>query len=173
MVKFDKKITLFLVKALLLYLLWYVLYDLWLVKVGWLDQFLINSIIVSSEFLLNLFDYAIFIYNQVIGIDGSHGVYIGTPCDGVDIMALFVGFIILFKGKWKDKVWFSILGVLIIHFVNILRVFALILLAFYHPDKLDFNHKYTFTILMYLLVFFGWVIWVNRIVLPNSKKNEV
>lgn len=170
MFKLDKKIIFFFIKALLLYLLWYVLYDLWLVKVGWLDHFLINSIISISEILLNLFNYPIFIYDQVIGIDGSHGVYIGTPCDGADIMALFVGFIILFKGKIKDKIWFSMVGVLIIHIVNVLRVFVLILLAFYHPDTLDFNHKYTFTILMYLLVFFGWVIWVNKLVLPNNKK---
>lgn len=177
MFKLDKKIVYFLFKALLLYIVWYGLYDLWLAKVGWLDRFFIDSIISSSELLLNIFNYPIFIYDQVIGIDGSHGVYIGAPCNGVDVMALFLGFIILFKGKFTDKLWYSALGLLVIHIANVLRVFILILLAFYYPDKLDFNHKYTFTILMYLLVFMGWVIWVNKILLPKSKNkgnsNEV
>ncbi len=158
----NKQITIFLLKAIALYAAWFVVYDLWLMKVGWLDGFLIDSIVKGSRLILEVLGYQIFEYNQTIGIDGSHGVFVGIPCDGVELMALFAGFIILFKGKVLNKLWFTSLGVLLIHLINVLRVVALILLAYYSPSAIEFNHKYTFTILLYVIVFFGWMIWVRK-----------
>lgn len=162
MIKEQKQIIYFFLKALLLYVLWYFIYDLWLYKVGWLDNLIIDNLISLSEKILKTIGYLVFVNAHDIGIDGSHGVHVGSPCNGIDLMALFIGFIILFKGRWKDKVWFGLLGLLIIHILNLLRVVALIILAKEHPESLDFNHKYTFTIILYGLIFLGWVLWVKK-----------
>lgn len=160
--KSVKFIYLFIAKAIAAYLLWFFIYEQWLLKVGWLDNFVIDNLIYFAELLLQLFSLDYFTYGHSIGVDGSHGVYVGVPCNGLDLIALFAGFIIIFKGSWKNKLWYIPLGIIIIHLLNVLRVFALILIENYNPELLEFNHKYTFTILLYVLVFFGWVVWVKK-----------
>jgi len=166
----KKYIILFFIKALLCYIVWFFVYDQWLVKVCWLDNLIIDNLVDVSKKILLLFHYPIFHYQHSLGIDGSHGVYIGIPCDAVELMALFASFIIIFEGKWIHKLWFIALGVVVIHLLNVVRVVALILMENYNPAILEFNHKYTFTILMYLVVFFGWVIWVKKF--SNTKKHK-
>ncbi len=160
--KSSKFVYIFLLKALSLYLIWFFIYEQWLLKVGWLDNIVINNLIYISELLLKIFNYPYFVYEHSIGIDGSHGVFVGVPCNGLDLIALFVGFILIFKGEWKQKIWFIPLGILIIHLLNAFRVFLLILIAKSNPEWLEFNHKYTFTIILYLFVFLGWMIWVKK-----------
>ena len=162
-----KFIYLFIAKAIAVYLLWFFIYEQWLLKVGWLDNLVIDNLIYFAELLLQLFSWEYFTYGHSIGVDGSHGVYVGVPCNGLDLIALFAGFIIIFKGSWKNKLWYIPLGILIIHLLNVLRVFALILIENYNPELLEFNHKYTFTILLYVLVFFGWVVWVKKYSIPK------
>ena len=163
----KKFIYIFIAKAFIAYLIWFVVYEQWLTKVGRLDNFIIDGLISLSAILLELFNYPYFIYDHVVGIDGSHGVFIGVPCNGLDLLALFAGFIIVFKGNWKNKIWYIPLGMMVIYFLNVLRIFALILIENSHPEALEFNHKYTFTIFLYVIVFLGWLIWVKKF--SNSK----
>jgi len=158
----QKQIVYFFLKALLLYVLWYFVYDLWLYKVGWLDNLIIDNLILLSDKALNVLGYITFVNVHDIGIDGSHGVHIGSPCNGIDLMALFVGFILLYRGNWKVKIIFSVIGLGIIHMLNLIRVVSLIIVAKNYPTYLDFNHKYTFTIILYSLIFLGWVLWVKK-----------
>lgn len=158
----SKQIIMFILKAIGLYLVWLLVYEQWLFKVGLIDQIIIDNIIFLSVSFLNLIGYHTFEYAQTFGIDGSHGVFIGTPCDGLDLFMLFAGFIIIFKGKWLNKLLFITFGVITLHLINVLRVIALAVMAKVSPEILDFNHKYTFTILMYFIVFLGWVLWVRK-----------
>lgn len=158
----NKQLIYFFAKAGVLFLAWYFIYEQWLFKVGWLDKVIIDNLVFLSEKILTFFGSIVYVYQHDIGLDGGHGVHIGAPCNGIDLMALFAGFIILFNGKWKDKLWFIGVGIIIIHFLNLLRVIALIIIAKHAPEQLDFNHKYTFTILLYVCIFLGWVIWVNN-----------
>ena len=160
--KQDKFISLFIIKAIALYLLWYILYDNWLVKDGLLDKFLIDHLVSSTKLVLNFIGYETFTYSDAVGVDGTHGVLIGVPCNGLDLFALFAGFVMIFPGKIKYKLFYIPLGILFIHAINILRLVALALVVVYYPDNLQFNHKYTFTIIVYLVVFMMWVIWVKK-----------
>lgn len=162
MEKQRRMIIIFFIKAIALYLIWYFLYENWLMKVGWVDDIVIDNLVFLNNKILILLGYTTYVYEHTMGIDGSHGVYIGAPCDGIDLMALFAGFVIIFSGKVSNKLWFIPLGVVIIHLLNLLRVLALTLVAHYSPQYLDFNHKYTFTLLLYSVVFLGWVIWVKK-----------
>lgn len=168
--KSNRFITLFISKALVLYLLWYFIYEQWLAKVGWLDNFIINHLVATTLYLLKFLGYTTFVYEHTFGIDGSNGVFIGTPCNGLELMALFVGFVLIFSGSWKNKLWFIPLGIVIIHLMNIVRLLILTIIAKIAPETLDFNHKYTFTVLLYVLVFLGWVIWVNKFALKTNKQ---
>ena len=150
-----------------LYLFLYIIYQFVVKKYTFYDQKFIGSIIHSVNFFLENIGYTTFTVlqdrdYQVIGIDGSNGVWIGSNCNAITLFSLFSVFIIAYPGKIKTKLWFIPLGILAIHLLNIFRVIALVLIAFYYPKYLNFNHTYTFTFLVYSFIFLLWMIWVNN-----------
>lgn len=149
------------------YLFWFFLYELYIKPETLLDEKVISNIVYFSSRILSWFSHETYssiddLNMQMIGIDGAHPVWIGGPCDGVSIMAIFTLFIACFPANHISKLWFIPLGVLIIHFLNILRVCALASISFYAPEYLEFNHTYTFTIIIYGCVFSMWMFWVNK-----------
>ncbi len=166
----DKLLLSFILKAIALYLLWYFIYDYLLLRNGFMDKFLIQHLVKSTAFVLGLFGYAVYIYADAVGIDGTHGVLIGAPCNGMELFALFAGFIIIFPGKFKYKLFFIPLGILAIHLLNIIRLVALAMVVLYKPESLEFNHKYTFTVFVYAFIFIFWMIWVNKFAGKTIKK---
>jgi exosortase family protein XrtF len=101
-------------------------------------------------------------HQTVLCIAGETMVGVGNPCNGLELFALFAGFIICFPGKFKAKLWFIPLGMIIIHFANVIRTFALALIQLKAPQYLEFNHHYTFTVIVYSIIFLLWMWWVNR-----------
>ena len=166
----------FLIFSSLSYLGLYLIYQFGIKKYTVIDQAFIALIINSSDAFLKLFGYDTFKVlsdtdYQVIGIDGSDGVWIGSSCNAVTLFCLFAVFIAAYPGQQKKKIWFLPLGILLIHILNIFRVVALALIAFYNPKVLDFNHTYTFTFIIYGFIFLLWMVWVNKYSsLPNDAK---
>ena len=173
----------FLLKGLGIYILWYVVYDLWLHPAGKIDLVVIKSLERWSYFILELFGYVTLEESHVenirtIGIDGTHGLWIGDPCNGLTLFALFVGFVLAYPGPWKKKLWFIPLGIAAIHLINVLRIVGLSMIIYYFPDPavLDFNHTYTFTMLVYGFVFSLWYLWATKLsglgTLNSSSKTD-
>lgn len=159
----------FLIKGLGLYILWYVVYEVWLHPQGTVDLWVIKSLEQWSYFILDGLGFVTLEASHVenirtIGIDGTHGLWIGDPCNGLTLFALFGGFVLAYPGPWRHKLWFIPAGLLAIHVINVLRIVSLSIIIFYFPDPavLDFNHTYTFTILIYSFVFFLWYVWASK-----------
>lgn len=157
----------FLLLSSVVYLLLYFIYEFVIKKYTFIDQAFIRIIINSAEPLLHLMGYNTFkvLGNdqfQSIGIDGSNGVWVGAACNAVTLFFLFAVYVLAYPGHQKSKLWFVPLGILSIHILNILRITALALIAFYKPDLLDFNHTYTFTFIVYGYIFFLWMLWTNK-----------
>ncbi len=157
----------FVIKASLLYGLCYVSYEFILKKVTRGDQLFIREIINLCSWILQQMGYKTFASKevndfQVFGIDGSSGVWIGGPCNGITLMFLFAIFVIAYPGNLKNKLWYIPLGIFIVHFINIVRIIALAIIAYYDYTYLDFNHTYTFTFIAYSVVFGLWMLWVNK-----------
>ena len=160
--KSNKFIIFFLLKAVALYAIWYVTYDLWLKKVGYLDHLIVDNIVFFTANILAAFNYMIYVDGQTVGIYGAAAnVFVGTGCNGLEMITLFSGFVLIFEGSWKHKIWFIPLGIIILYFLNIMRVLALIFIGKYSLSSLEFNHHYTFTFIMYGITFIGWLIWVK------------
>ena len=168
----------FVVVGAALYLGWYVLYEFYLRPDSRIDEWVIHQIVLGTEWVLSTLGYDLTMYERSefmnhVGILNSPGVTVGAPCDGIILFALFACFIIAFPGPIKHKLWFAPLGIASIHFINVLRVAALAIIVDVNPDWLDFNHDYTFTIIVYAFVFMLWYIWVQRFSpLKDSKQNE-
>lgn len=148
------------------YLTWFLLYELLLHPWGKLDTLVINNSIYFSNAFLHLFGYETFISGsetvRTLGIDGTHGLWIGDPCNGIELFSLFTCFILAYPGKWKNKAWFIPAGILLIHFMNIVRITALCIIVLKSPEWLDFNHTYVFQVIMYLVMFMLWITWVRK-----------
>ena len=157
----------FLIKAMFLYLACFLIHEHIIKKHTQLDQQFIRFIINGCVAFLGAFGYKTFESKevddfQVFGIDGSNGVWIGGPCNGLTLIFLFAVFVIAYPGPIKQKLWFIPLGALIIHLSNSIRIISLSLIALYNPKSLEFNHTYTFTFIVYGIVFSLWMQWVNK-----------
>jgi len=157
-----------------LYFVLYLLYQFVVKKYTYYDQQFIGQIIHSADLVLHFFGYQTFksiqaIDFQVVGVDGSNGVWIGSNCNAIKLFGLFSVFIVAYPGSIKNKLWFIPLGIILIHFLNILRVAALAIIAKSFPQYLDFNHTYTFTLIVYGFIFLLWMIWVNRFSTQQAK----
>jgi exosortase family protein XrtF len=161
MQKINPILLLFL-KALALYLVWYLVYELFLAKDGTLDTFLNQTIITSSVELLKLLGYTSYANQHIVCIDTRNMVSVGAPCNGLVLYALFTGFLLVMPGKLKDKLWFSVVGMSLLYMVNVLRVVALALNMWYSPQTFDFNHRYVYQLLVYVIIFLLWKTWVKR-----------
>lgn len=165
----------FLLKASLLYLLLFLIHQFLIKRETHYDQRFITLILESADLVLRLLGYKTFKVlqdrdMQVLGIDGSNGVWVGSNCNAISLFSLFSVFILAYPGPWKHKLWYIPAGILAIHLINILRVVALAIIAKWDYTWLDFNHTYTFTILVYGFIFGLWMLWVNRFSLVHGKE---
>lgn len=161
----------FLIILLALYIGWTILYDFWISPKGIIDMAVIDFTIYISKHILESFGYVVFTgIDRVIGVDGTGGLWIGDNCDGIALFALFAGFIIAFPGSWKKKLIFIPVGILLIELMNITRVVVLAMLDTVSRTWTEFNHTYTFTILIYACIFLLWMRWVNKYGKSNTTK---
>ena len=121
-----------------------------------------------SSFFLKLLGYDVILsfpangcMAQILFDQGGY-VCIGTGCSGLELFLVFTAFIFLLGGRWKDKAWFILMGCAIVLFLNIVRIIALSVVYYHTPQYLQFNHKYTFVLIIYAAIFYLWIIWLRR-----------
>jgi exosortase family protein XrtF len=162
----EKKLIRFLGLFLGLYLVWRLLYQYIIHPWGWLDTLVINDSSLWSLWLLDMLGFETFQSTRetirTIGIAGTHGLWIGDPCNGLSLFALFSLFILAYPGSWKHKLWYIPVGITLIHAMNIFRITALCIITQKAPDALEFNHTYLFQIIMYGFIFLLWYIWIKK-----------
>jgi exosortase family protein XrtF len=161
----------FLFNVLVFYILWYLVYELWLHPGDIVDLWVVRETMNTARHILDILGYTTFGSDvRLIGIDGTPGLWMGDNCDSIELCAIFTGFIIAFPGMWKHKLWYIPIGCVLITLINVLRIVTLAIIQLHYSRKwLDFNHTYTFTILVYGFIFFLWLFWVNKI----AKKGNI
>jgi exosortase family protein XrtF len=107
-----------------------------------------------------------------IFMNGEKTSYINEGCNAIAIMIIFVAFIIAFSSTWKKTLLFSAFGCLVIHGMNLLRIFLLNYSFRYHPQYGKAAHDYLFPAFIYGTIVLLWMIWVKGIVLQKQKPNE-
>jgi len=158
----------FLVLAALTYAVWAWLYHGYINPYANLDIYIIENLIDLSGGAMEQMGYTLIPEappdqeERTVGIDGTVGLWIGDPCNGVNLFALFIIFMIWYPGPIKDKLWFIPFGLLTMHLLNVVRIIALSILVTYDYKYLDFNHTYTFTILVNGYMFLLWLWWAKR-----------
>ena len=162
--KTNQKLIGFILRGGGFYTAWFLMYEFWLKPYTSFDKWIITNIVNTTHTLFYMMGdsmvQAAHFYAQ-IGLKNAGMVWIGDGCDGLSVMAVFVAFIIGYWGRWKQLLPFIVIGVLSVHFINILRVLALTKIMAVNPEWVAFNHKYTFVLIVYAFVFGLWYLWVK------------
>ena len=151
----------FALKALGIFVLWYVLYELWLLPDGRLDYWVALRVIDGAAFVTKLMGFEVWMQGRVVTIAGNNGIEMVDGCTGISAMGLFLGFIWAYPGQNRSRMYFSLMGIATIYLVNILRIDTLMLMQEWAPQFFDFTHDYSTTTIFYLVIFFLWMLWVR------------
>jgi exosortase/archaeosortase family protein len=87
-------------------------------------------------------------------------------------MGLYAGFILVFPGNWRSKIWFIPAGLVGIILMNISRIVGLYLTNKYWPHMMDINHHTVFKYTVFVFTFMLWWVWIRWFRLPHTPKNN-
>ena len=127
----------------------------------------------SSANFIRFFGYEVITYGKTIKIIDNlvtTGVYLDRGCMGRNVMLAFAAMIFILPGKIKHKIWYIPLGLIILIFVNILRISGLAIIYKCCPEHGDINHYFVFKIAAWSVIFLLWAIWINKFIIIKKKK---
>lgn len=157
---------------------------------GWqsLDYFPIAGLVEklfesASELLFNqscwtlehIFGVDIVTHNHAIGVMNSNDTYsfinVAPECTSLKQWLHWLFLMLLFPGPWKHKLWYIPAGLVVIEWINVVRVVGITLCMIPFPEHFDFFHDYFFKTLFYFFIFVMWLIWVEKFV-HRKEKNK-
>lgn len=158
----------FLGKFLAIYFIGNVLYGLFVeaygsrpdpatIEVTQQASFFLNAIGFNTHTELHSAEPTIILYDE-----GTRVISVFEGCNGINVMIVFVGFLIAFGGRAKYLAFFLPAGLIAIHIFNILRLTLLFSLAKGNSPQFHYYHKYFFTATLYVIVFVLWYVWATR-----------
>jgi len=99
--------------------------------------------------------------NVILSWSGRNILAIYEGCNGLNVMIVFMSFILAMGPYTNRMIWFVSSGLLLIHVMNLARIYGLFMVAVYLPEQFYFVHKYLFTAFLYVIVFITWIIWIR------------
>lgn len=102
-------------------------------------------------------------YQRIFFIEGTNGIAIKNSCIGISAMVIFAGLIAVYPGKWKHKLWYIPLGMILVQASNVFRLVSLAIMQKYSSEAfVQFNHGYTYLIITYTFIFILVTYWMNK-----------
>ena len=80
-----------------------------------------------------------------------------------------MSFIVAFSGRFKQTIVFLLSGSVLIYAVNLLRISILTIGLYHYPWRKEILHTVIFPAIIYGIVFFLWMIWVNYFATLNRR----
>lgn len=134
-------------------------------RYDWSEAFAFISTIIAkvTYFFTSIFDSSAILRENIISFPDSKGIMIVWSCSGIKQMFIFLIIMIFADGRWKNKLWFIPIGLLMCFFINILRTTTLALIIKDHREIFPFMHHYVLKYLYYCLIFIIWLLWEERL----------
>jgi exosortase family protein XrtF len=175
MIKEFRPALLFIGKFLLVYFFGNIAYGLFIQSYYPKPDPITFVVSEQSAWILNQVGYHVALENEtsapkVIMTNDSLAILrIFEGCNGINVIVVFIAFVIAFGGSAKRMFLFILSGTIVLHFVNLLRLAFLFHLAFNRSTSFYLYHKYFFTATLYAIVFALWLIWIFVL---NEKKRS-
>ena len=149
----------FLLRALLLFAGWLLLYNLVLKPLNVPDRQLTEFVKWGTVKSLSLFYNNVSSEGQDILINGQTVVGIANQCNGLELIVLYLGFLLCLPTSRRRAITFAAAGTILICLLNIARCSLLAVLFMNHAFYANFAHHYAFKLIVYGAVFWGWIIY--------------
>jgi exosortase family protein XrtF len=176
----------FLKRALLIFILWKLVYHLFLFNGRILDKPLTDWSTKGAAQIMQLFyPNSRLLVKEECGVspelnneiacwdfllmDKKKIVGVGDACNALELYVLYIGFLFAFSSSVKRILLFSIAGIVLIYLANIIRLAALASMNMHRMDAVDMAHHYVFKVIVYALIFGLWVLFTKKQL--NHEKN--
>jgi exosortase family protein XrtF len=173
-IKEFRPTILFLIKFVVLYVVGNLLYGIYITSFNPRPDPVTHSVSEQTGIILNVCGYRVDVADRInkptsdINYFGKPKLSIYEGCNGLNIMIIFVAFLLAFGPIDRALLWFIPLGLLIIHFANLCRILLLFFVAEYMPKAMYFTHKYLFTAILYVVIFVLWIWWIRKYASPRK-----
>lgn len=151
------------------YLLLSLVYGLWIESLGNQPDFMTRMVSEQVAAFVRILGYPALVQQNLAAptvfiLQGDSIVLnVFEGCNGLNVMIVFLSFVLAFGGaSWQRIVLFISGGAIAIHMANLLRLLWLYGLSFVDMRLFHYFHKYLFTAFIYLLVFVLWWFWINH-----------
>jgi exosortase family protein XrtF len=104
-----------------------------------------------------------------IDVQNRMALSIADVCNGLELIVLYLGFVVCFPSGISRKLVFAGTGVVLIYICNVLRCSSLVLIYLHYPAYLYFSHHYVFTFLVYAFIFYLWYVFTKKPALTNTR----
>ena len=167
----KKAVAWFFFRLALLFITWHFIYGQFLFPTGVIDSPLANLITSSVTKCVNILSPGIepitwatnpYKHHNYLVQNNKMVFSIDYSCLGINLMFTYVSIIVLLPYPAMRKIIFSIGGIIAIIIANIIRITALYFIFIYHKTSFDFNHHYLFTLLIDILIFYGWLLFIKK-----------
>jgi exosortase/archaeosortase family protein len=168
---YNKRILHFFLRLFVLVTIWFFCYALLIRPPRIIDRPLTNFLAISVVTIVNTTSPSATTLSwkqdqvkpRASLIKNNKSVFeIWDVCNGIDLMFIYVGIIVLLPYPIKRKLIFSIGGIVAIIIANVIRICALYFIYVYYRSAFDFSHHYLFTMLIYALIFYGWLLFIKK-----------
>lgn len=177
----PKSVKIFLFKAIALLIIWKTVYLVFLLPTRVIDAPATYSVGVATAKALNFLsssqqytskkeivdlpsEFGIIAVNQqAIYLNNKKIVAIEDACNGIELFALYAGFILCLPALWVRKFSFIIMGLFAIYLVNIFRCAVITWVLLNHPSFFSFAHHYLFTFLVYIFIIWFWLLFTKKL----------
>ena len=132
-----------------------------------------TSMVTFQDFMVNLvFDQSIWVDQHVLGVplttegqtmifSNGEGIRINSSCSGDKQILQLALLLLIYPGRWKYKLWFIPLGMILVHATNILRIVMLSLVAIWKPEWMGNAHDTVLRGMFYVVIFGIWLWFIH------------
>lgn len=156
------KARIFLFRAILLVGGWNLLYLLILKPLGIPDTQLTYAVQHGTGYLLGQLGNIISYETNGIYIDGIRSINIAPQCNGLELIVLYLGFLLCFPARTGKLIAYALPGTVMIYILNVLRCALLAYMYHNNHPLTDFAHHYAFKLVVYGFVFGGWILYTRK-----------
>jgi exosortase family protein XrtF len=169
MIKEYREAIIFLVKYVVIYLVLNTAYSYYVNHYSPDADPLTIVVTQHTEGLLSLVDrhvgYQVLKGNMNVPVtrSGQTVMMVYEGCNSINVIIVFLAFIISFKGPLRLFIRYFLLGLLAVYLINLFRLMGLYAIALHSPDNFYFFHKFFFTGIIYTVVFIIWYFWMTDV----------
>lgn len=160
--RIPENIRPFVLRGAILLIAWELLYTFILRPIHIPDDQLTYIVQYGGMEVLKWFYADVQADGNTIILNGVESVDIARQCNGLELIVLYLGFLFCVPSSFKKMLAYGVIGTLVIYTLNIFRTAALAAMFEQSHEMADFAHHYLFKIIIYAVVFLGWVLYLKK-----------